>query len=125
MTTPQPTQLTVGAGDDARPVDLAVEQHGGEASAFGIFLMRGGDQERVDQTISSLVSPARDEELLAINEALDQLAEEDPESADLVKLRFFAGFTLEEIAESRGVNIRTVSRQWKYVRAWLKDYLES
>ena len=86
---------------------------------------RGGDQERVDQTISALASPAEDDELIAINEALDHLAEEDPESADLVKLRFFAGFTLEEIAESKGVTIRTVSRQWKYVRAWLKDHLEA
>lgn len=85
---------------------------------------RGGDQQRIDETISALESPALDDELLAINDALDRLAQEDPESADLVKLRFFAGFTLEEIAESRGVTIRTVSRQWKYARAWLKDYLE-
>ena len=54
---------------------------------------------------------------------LAELAKEDPESADLVKLRFFAGFTLEEIAETGGVSVRTVTRQWKYVRAWLAEFL--
>jgi len=85
---------------------------------------RGGNYERVDQTLSSFATPAEDDQLLAINEALDELAKDDPEAADLVKLRFFAGFTLEEIAESTGVSIRTVSRQWKYVRVWLTKHLK-
>ena len=88
-------------------------------------IKRGGDQERVDETLSSFAAPAEDDQLLAINDALDELAREDPEAADLVKMRFFVGFTLEEIAESTGVTVRTVSRQWKYVRAWLTKYLGS
>ena len=86
-------------------------------------LKRGGGHQRVEETISAFSAPAEDDQLLAINEALDELAREDPDSADLVKLRFFAGFTLEEIAESMGVSSRTVTRQWRYVRAWLAEFL--
>ena len=85
---------------------------------------RGGEFSRVEVEESELVAPGGDDELLAIHEALDELSEIDPQGADVVKLRFFAGFNLEEIAESTGVTVRTVSRQWAYARGWLKSRLE-
>ena len=84
---------------------------------------RGGDQERVEGMDDLIQSPVREDKLLAIDGALDALAQEDPKSADLVKMRFFVGMSLEEIAESTDVSIRTVSRQWSYAKAWLSDYL--
>jgi len=86
-------------------------------------IKRGGDQERVDGIEDILQSPVREEKLLAIDGALDALQQADPEGADLVKMRFFVGMSLEEIAESTGVSVRTVSRQWSYAKAWLSDYL--
>lgn len=88
-------------------------------------IKRGGDQERVDGMDDLIQSPVREDKLLAIDGALDALAQEDPEGADLIKMRFFVGMSLEEIAESTGVSVRTVSRQWSYSKAWLNDYLSS
>ena len=59
------------------------------------------------------------EDLLALDIALDKLAREDPDLAELVKLRYFAGLTLSQIAEIRGVARRTVDRHWALARAWL------
>jgi RNA polymerase sigma factor (TIGR02999 family) len=66
-----------------------------------------------------LANPADDEQVLAINGALDALAAHQPAAAELVKLRFFAGFTLVEAAELLGVSERTAKRMWSYARAWL------
>ena len=60
-----------------------------------------------------------DEDLLALDEALELLAVEDAACAKLVKLRFFAGLTLREAAECLGISRRTADRQWAYARAWL------
>ena len=87
-------------------------------------IKRGGNFDRSDESLSSFASPARDDQLLAIDSALEELEREDPESADLVKLRFFVGMTLEEIASSTGVSRRTITRQWKYVRVWLTQHLK-
>ena len=62
-----------------------------------------------------------DETLLVINEALDQLAQEDPDSAQFIKLRFFAGLTNEEAAGALGIPERTARRHWSFARAWLFD----
>ena len=59
------------------------------------------------------------EDLLALDIALDRLAREDAGLAELVKLRYFAGLTLSQIAEIRGVTRRTVDRHWALARAWL------
>lgn len=83
-------------------------------------LKRGGDRQREDFRESRVIAPAPDEELLAIDEAIEKLSAVDPEAAELVKLRFFVGMTQEEIAELHGVSVRTVKRQWAYARAWLK-----
>lgn len=67
------------------------------------------------------VDPARDEDILALDEALDRLEAEDPAKAELVKLRVFAGLTLEEAAAALGISRATASRRWSYARAWLFD----
>jgi RNA polymerase sigma factor (TIGR02999 family) len=79
----------------------------------------GGDRRRVDldEAADAIASPAED--LLALDEALEKLAAADPVSADLVKLRFFAGLPLDEAAQSLGIPPRTADRRWAYARAWL------
>ena len=81
----------------------------------------GGGLERVDVADPALEIPApgRDEELLAVHESLDRLAGEDARKAELVKLRYFTGLTLEQAAEALGVSVPTAKRDWAYARAWL------
>ena len=63
----------------------------------------------------------RSTDLLALDEALDKLAAEDPRSAELVKLRYFAGLSIDEAAEALGISPRTADRRWAYARAWLRQ----
>jgi RNA polymerase sigma factor (TIGR02999 family) len=81
----------------------------------------GGGLRRVDVDDSALgiASPGGDDELLAVHEALDRLAGHDARKAELVKLRYFAGLTLEQAAEVLGVAVPTAKRDWAYARAWL------
>jgi RNA polymerase sigma factor (TIGR02999 family) len=79
----------------------------------------GAGQVRVELTESQLVGGAFDDRLLAVNEALDRLAAHDPAKAELVKLRFFVGLTLEEAAEVLGLSQPTAKRHWTYAKAWL------
>src|SRR5262249_2669933 len=80
---------------------------------------RGGGWRRLrlEHLDLSLVEPP--EELLVLNDALDKLAQEDPACAELVKLRFFAGLTLDEAANVLGVVRRTADRYWSFARSWL------
>lgn len=87
-------------------------------------IKRGGRLERVDLAESQIVAPVSDEELLSIDEALRKLESEDPESADLVKMRFFSGFSLKEIASATGVSYRTIKARWSYARTWLRLEIE-
>jgi RNA polymerase sigma factor (TIGR02999 family) len=64
---------------------------------------------------------APDEQVIAVHDALDQLAAQDPTAAELVKLHFFAGFTFIEAADLLGISERTAKRTWSYARAWLFD----
>jgi RNA polymerase sigma factor (TIGR02999 family) len=84
-------------------------------------LRHGGGQERldVDQLELADAAAASDDQLLAVHEALDRLAAEDPRKAELVKLRYFVGLTNEEAAQALGVSVPTVKRDWAYARAWL------
>ena len=84
---------------------------------------RGGGWRRLhlDQIDLSVANPP--DELLILNDALEKLAKEDPACAELVKLRFFAGLTLEEAAETLGVVRRTADRYWAFARSWLYDAL--
>jgi RNA polymerase sigma factor (TIGR02999 family) len=80
---------------------------------------RGGGRGRIDLDQIQIAVDTSDEQLIALDEALTQLAEEDQGAARLVNLRFFAGLTLKDAAESLGLALRTAERQWAYARAWL------
>ena len=86
-------------------------------------LKRGGGWRRLrlERLDLSLAEPPDD--FLILNDALEKLAQEDPACAELVKLRFFAGLTLEEAAKALGVVRRTADRYWAFARAWLYNEL--
>ena len=82
-------------------------------------IRHGGDQQRVDIESVEIASLADDDELLAVSEALDKLAAQSQVEAELVKLRYFVGMTLEEAAEVLGISARTADNYWAHARAWL------
>jgi RNA polymerase sigma factor (TIGR02999 family) len=80
----------------------------------------GAGAEHVDADEIEIAAPTpKDDELLAVHEALDALAAHDPRKAELVKLRYFAGLTIEEAADVLGISAPTAKRDWTYARAWL------
>jgi RNA polymerase sigma factor (TIGR02999 family) len=82
-------------------------------------LKRGGDLDRVDIDAVELLSPMPDDELLALDEALDRLATVDTRATELVKLCFFVGLTQDEAARELSVSVSTAERIWAFARAWL------
>jgi RNA polymerase sigma factor (TIGR02999 family) len=82
-------------------------------------IKHGGGRQRLDADTIAIVAPEVDDDLVAIDEALDRLAVVDPVKADLVKLRYFAGLTIEETAEALGISPATAKRYWTYSRIWL------
>ena len=82
-------------------------------------LKRGGHLERVELEQVEIPSPMPDDDLLALDEALDRLAAVDSRAAELVKLCFFVGLTQEQAARHLDVSISTVERTWAFARAWL------
>ena len=81
----------------------------------------GGDRHRVDlDDAGDVIAPPADD-LLALDQALERLASEDRVSADLVKLRYFAGLSIDETAAILGMSPRTADRRWAYARAWLRQ----
>lgn len=82
-------------------------------------LRHGGGEQRVNLAALELAVNLDDEQLLALSEALERLAAHDPRKAELVKLRFFAGLTIEQAAQVLGVSGPTAKRDWTYARAWL------
>ena len=86
----------------------------------------GGGQERLDADEIAIASPVRnDDELLAVNDALDKFAIEDREKAELVKLRYFVGLTIADAAEVLGISKATAKRWWIYARAWLHQEIKT
>jgi RNA polymerase sigma factor (TIGR02999 family) len=85
---------------------------------------RGGSLRRVDLDAIEVALDTPDEDLLALDKALQELAATDKLCADLVQLRFFAGLTLGEAAEALNMPRRTADRHWAYARAWLFDRLK-
>jgi RNA polymerase sigma factor (TIGR02999 family) len=79
----------------------------------------GGGRHRVIVDTVAIVAPENDDDLIAIGEALDRLAAVDPVKAELVKLRYFAGLTIEECANALGISCATAKRYWAYSRVWL------
>jgi RNA polymerase sigma factor (TIGR02999 family) len=86
-------------------------------------LKRGGGRERIALDEQLVVSPGKDEDLLAVDEALEELAKLDPRQARIVELRFFGGLTVAEAAEAMGLSQRTVEAEWTMIRAWLRRRL--
>jgi RNA polymerase sigma factor (TIGR02999 family) len=84
----------------------------------------GGNYRRVDLEDFDLATPSADEQLLVVNEVLDKLAKEHPVQAELVKLRYFAGLTNDEVAEVLGISVSTVKNYWAFSRAWLLNEIE-
>lgn len=86
-------------------------------------LKRGGQYQRVDlDDFPPIVLPCDNvDDLLALDEALDRLAQEDPAKAELVKLLYFAGLNLDEAAAAQGISRTTAYRHWQFARAWLYD----
>jgi len=87
-------------------------------------LKRGGDRARQDLDLETLLLPEVTEDLPALDDALTKLAASDPQAAELVKLRYFAGMTLREAAEVLGVSPRTADSWWSYARAFLLAELQ-
>jgi RNA polymerase sigma factor (TIGR02999 family) len=85
----------------------------------------GGGQVRLDIQEVEIAAPAKEDELLAIDLALEKLSALDKPKAELVKLRFFAGLTIEEAAAALGISEATAKRWWAYVRAWLFSEIKS
>jgi RNA polymerase sigma factor (TIGR02999 family) len=82
---------------------------------------RGGNWERIDLDKVDVAVETDDDTLLLVNEALEKLAKEDANAAEIAKLRFFGGLTLEEAAQVMGVTERTANRYWAFARVWLFD----
>jgi RNA polymerase sigma factor (TIGR02999 family) len=79
-------------------------------------LRRGGDRQRLDLDLAEPAAPAISEDLLALDEALEKLAQKDPTKAELVKLHYFAGLTMEQTAAMLGTSVATAHRWWNYAR---------
>jgi RNA polymerase sigma factor (TIGR02999 family) len=88
-------------------------------------LKRGGQLQRVNLEKIELAADAPNDDLLAIDESIEVLAAENPECANVVKLRFFAGLSIDETAAALGISASTAKRHWAYARAWLFDALSS
>ncbi len=80
---------------------------------------RGADWQRIDLEDATLAIEGPCEDVIAVDEALTKLAQEDKTVADLVKMRYFAGLNLDQIAKILGISRRTADRYWAYARAWL------
>lgn len=87
-------------------------------------IRHGADAEKVDLDEIEISAPAKDETLLQVNDALDELQAISPERAEIVKLRFFGGFSECEIAELLNLSERSVQRHWSCAKAWLFDRIE-
>jgi RNA polymerase sigma factor (TIGR02999 family) len=85
---------------------------------------RGGGWQRHDLDPDQLHASAESDDLLALHEAMDRLSAADPQVAELVTLRYFAGLSLPQAAEALGISLRTAERWWAYARAWLLGELE-
>lgn len=94
-----------------------------EAARRKHSLKRGGDAHREELHESKLTQEPPSDEILAVDEALDLLTAKDRTAADLVKLRYFVGMTMDEAATALGIPLRSAERLWTYARAWLRQHI--
>ena len=85
----------------------------------------GGDQRRADMELDALAAPEPEMDLIALDAALQRLAQQDPQKARLVEMRYFAGLTGDQAAEMLGLSPSTADRYWVFARAWLRREMES
>jgi len=96
-----------------------------DAARRKLAAKHGGGQRPEDIDGVEIAAPDTEDRVLAVHEALNRLAAVDPEKAEVVKLRYFAGFSIEEAAEALGVSQRTIRRHWTFARAWLFDSIRA
>lgn len=99
--------------------DILVEQARRKAAK-----KRGGDRQRVATEQAEPVFEPPSDDVLAIDEAVRRLEQDDPRKGQIVNLRYFAKLTAAETAEALGVSVGTVEREWRYIRAYLQRELE-
>ncbi len=87
-------------------------------------LKRGGDRERLPLEEAELLAPEPREDVLALDEAMTELAAVDRAAADLVQLRYFGGLPIHDAAEVNRVSTRTAERLWTFARAWLRERIQ-
>ena len=80
----------------------------------------GGGLHQTELTESKIVAHGPDDEVLAVSEALERLAQRDPVTADLVNMRYYAGLSMPDAAEALGIPLRNAERLWTFARAWLR-----
>ena len=80
----------------------------------------GGGHQRVDLSVIDAESPGPQVDLLALSDSIDKLHAKDPRAADVVKLRFFAGLTRQQVANALGMSVATVDNDWAYAKGWLR-----
>ena len=90
-----------------------------DAARRRLAVRHGGGWQRVDVERMEIAAPANDDELLAVHDALDKFAAEEPQRAQVATLRYFAGLTFDEVGEVLGISVATAKRHWAYARAWL------
>jgi len=86
-------------------------------------LKRGGERTRVSLSEVNIAAVENPEDVLALDDAIRRLEQQDPRAAEIVRLRFFAGLSIEETADVLDISPRTVKREWAVARAWLFDRL--
>lgn len=86
-------------------------------------LRRGGDRHRITLTVDLSGQTDPDIDVLDLDEAIMQFSKGNPESAELIKLRFFVGMTVPEAAAVLQISVTSAERQWRYARAWLADFI--
>jgi RNA polymerase sigma factor (TIGR02999 family) len=125
--------LRLVGNDAARPWDSRGHFFAAAAQAMRRILIesarrratqkRAGDREREDLDAGNIFAPEISDDVLELDEALQKLKQLEPQAAEIVNLRYFAGLTLPEIAQLFGISTRSVDRQWAYARAWLHQEL--
>lgn len=85
----------------------------------------GGNHQRTQMPEIACPVPGNEDQILAVNEALEKFAAQDQQKSELVKLRYFVGMTIEEAAEALGISAPTAKRHWAYARAWLAEEMKT